>query len=55
MEDDANVDVVMNKEFIQTNDELGCLLTEEERIDDQDTWFEPKIKLQNEFFWKCEE
>lgn len=65
MEDDANVDIVMNKvrvdfsgtqkEFTKTNDELGRLLTEQERKDDQDTSFEPKIKQQNEFFWECEE
>lgn len=65
MEDDANVDIVTNKvrvdfsglqkEFTERNDDLGCLLAEQECKDDLDTWFEPKTQLQNLFFWKCEE
>ncbi len=64
MEDDANADTVKNKlrvEFSRLHQELADLnsglerfMTEEEFLDNQKNWFEPKNKSMNDFFWKCE-
>lgn len=65
MEDDANVDTVKNKlrvdfsglhrEFVNLNSDLQKLMDEVDFMDDQRSWFDPKIKLMDDFFWKCEE
>lgn len=64
MEDDANVDLVKNKlrvdfsslqqDFASLNSELQQLMSEEEFLEDQNSWFDPKNKSLNDFFWKCE-
>lgn len=65
MEDDANVDIVKNKlrvdfsglqqEFSDLNAGLRRFMSEEEFLDNQKNWFDPKNKPINDFFWKCEE
>lgn len=64
MEDDANANTVKNKlrvEFSHLHQELANLnsglerfMTEEEFLDYQRNWFEPKNESMNDFFWKCE-
>lgn len=65
MDDDENVDTVKNKlrvdfsglqqEFVDVNSGLQKLMTEEEFVDDQRSWFDPKIESMDDFFWKGEE
>ena len=65
MEDDANVDTVKNKlrvdfsslhqELSNINSGLQQFMDEDEYSDNQQNWFDPKDKLMDDFFWKCEE
>lgn len=64
MADDANADLVKNKlrvdfgglqtEFTDINYSLQQYMSEEEFLENQTQYFEPKQASMTEFFWKCE-
>ena len=65
MDDDSNVDAVKNKlrvdftglqqELLDLNSDLKKLMDEEDFMLDQRDWFDPKQKVMDDFFWRCEE
>ncbi|CAL9708738.1 unnamed protein product [Knipowitschia caucasica] len=64
MQSDTNADIVKNKlrvdyhrlhqEFCDINAVLKNYMDEEEYVDDQNKWFEPKNKYLHDYFWRCE-
>lgn len=64
MKSNVNADLVKNKvrvdfhrlhqEFCEINAGLRKYMEEQDYVEDQKTWFEPKNKYINDYFWKCE-
>lgn len=64
MKTEENADLVKNKvrvdydrlhqEFCEINTGLKDYMVEEDYVEDQRRWFEPKNKHINDYFWKCE-